>query len=206
MFKANLYTLRDKEAEKTKYRKSFVNTIFVVFCILFIFVFLATYVFFGIHVSGWSMENTLKDGDVLIASSVIEPDYNSIIVISGKKIDNGKDEWIIKRLIGKPGDIVEINEGEVFLTRPGEERKKLNEPYIKEQKSTFPLSPTSKTKWELGEDEYFFLGDNRKNSSDSRYYGTCSRKQIVGVVTNFGIAIKGFITGVYDFFGLTGEN
>lgn len=187
-----LYTLRQKEEEIIKSNKKSVNILFAVACILIVFVTLITVVFFGVHVEGESMSNTLNDGDVLIASYIKEPDYGSIVAISGKK-DN---ELIIKRIIGKPGDTISLENGKVYRTSKGGTKVELNEPYIKEPDSTYPTNYPNNV-WVLDDDQYYFLGDNRKNSNDSRYYGTCSRKQIIGVIPDWCLRIKDFTTDAY---------
>ena len=75
----------------------------------------------------------------------------------------------IKRLIGLPGDTVEVKGGVVYVNGIA-----LDEPYIKEAPAyTFPLT-------ELGDDEYFVLADNRNNANDSHVWGTLPRDNIIG--------------------------
>jgi signal peptidase I len=79
------------------------------------------------------------------------------------------DEVYVKRLIALPSDTVEVKEGTVYVNGFA-----LDEPYIKEAPTyTFPLT-------ELGEDEYFVLGDNRNNANDSSKGWTISRDAIIG--------------------------
>ena len=138
-----------------------------------------TYCVTEVVVVGPSMEPTLKSGDVLYASRIREPRYNDVIVIDGEK----EDEWIIKRVIGLGGDHIEITGGYVY--RNG---IKLEDDYLK-------YGYTDKLLWEaktLEEDEIFYLGDNRPVSADSRYYfSTCMRSQVVGVVSDFWVKVKG---------------
>jgi hypothetical protein len=72
------------------------------------------------------------------------------------------------------------------------------ESYFDVQGETFYPNVSDRTNveectWELKENEVFYLGDNRKNSNDSRYseYGSCTEDQIIGVVGNFAVKIKG---------------
>lgn len=81
---------------------------------------------------------------------------------------------LIKRVIGTPGDTVEIREGQVLVN--GEA---LDEPYVHGLATSCSVYCGPFT---LGEDEYFFLGDNRSGSRDSRNFGPISRSQIVGRV------------------------
>ncbi|MCK4696793.1 MAG: signal peptidase I, partial [Dehalococcoidia bacterium] len=79
------------------------------------------------------------------------------------------EEVYIKRLIALPGDTVEVKDGVVYINGTA-----IDEPYIEEAPTyTFPLT-------EIGEGEYFVLGDNRNNSNDSHSWGTMPRQNIVG--------------------------
>jgi signal peptidase I len=76
---------------------------------------------------------------------------------------------LIKRVIGLPGEVVEIRNGEVFINdRP------LDEPYVMNQ------GRYSQPSTKIPENEYFVLGDNRNNSSDSHNWGTLPRQRVVG--------------------------
>ena len=90
------------------------------------------------------------------------------------KYPKDTSKYFIKRLIGFPGETIEIKNGEVFVyNRDNENGLKLDEPYIVYKKNeNFKIT--------LGEDEYFVLGDNRAGSSDSRVWGTLPKKYIVG--------------------------
>jgi len=127
-------------------------------------------------VQGFSMENTLMDGDNLIVDKLTyrfhEPDRFDVVVFPYQK---GKNTYYIKRVIGLPGDTVYIDEvGEIYLN--GE---KLVEGFGKE----VILDPgmAADTIF-LGSDEYFVLGDNRNESADSRdpSVGVVKRDQIIG--------------------------
>lgn len=76
----------------------------------------------------------------------------------------------IKRIIGLPGEKVTIQGGEVFINET-----KLNEPYLPPGTQTYP----SLSK-QLGDEDYFLLGDNRLNSSDSRIWGVCPKRDLIG--------------------------
>ena len=83
-----------------------------------------------------------------------------------------KNQKYIKRIIGLPGETIEIKDGSVFINN-----QKLIEPYVKI--STYPLR-SDQTKWTMGKDEYFVLGDNRFNSNDSRVWGALPKNQLIG--------------------------
>lgn len=125
-------------------------------------------------VRGVSMEPTFRNDQFLIISRANyllgEPERGDIVVFHAP--GNANEDYI-KRLIGLPGETVEIFNTEVYVN--GE---KLYEPYIRE--ACRPASCPDNT-WTMGEGEYFLMGDNRNRSSDSRAFTTpVRREQIVG--------------------------
>ena len=134
-----------------------------------------TYVGQRTHVSGDSMKNTLNDGDHLIVDKITyrmrEPVRYDIIVFPFRYKEN---TFYIKLIIGLPGETVQIAGGEIYIDgeilKESYGREVIKDPGIAE-------SPI-----ELGEDEYFVLGDNRNESSDSRdpSVGKIRREEIVG--------------------------
>ena len=114
------------------------------------------------RVSGHSMEATLHDGDNLIVDKLSyrfrDPKRFEIIVFPYRHKEN---TYYIKRIIGLPGETVQVKDGYVYI-----DGEKLDENYGLEvmEDAGIAAEPI-----ELGEDEYFVLGDNRNHSSDSRY-------------------------------------
>jgi signal peptidase I len=89
-------------------------------------------------------------------------------------LNDGKEDYALKRIIGLPGETVQIWRGCVFINR-----QLLMEPYLPKHTYTFPIERSRRgDTCVLGPDEYFLLGDNRFHSSDSRTYGPVRRKQI----------------------------
>ena len=128
------------------------------------------------EVVGRSMEPTLEDADNLIVDKISyrfnDPERYDIIVFPYR---DGSGMYYIKRIIGLPGEQIYINErGDVFVN--GE---KLEEPYIKEKAVDAGIAANIVI---LGEDEYFVLGDNRNNSTDSRSpeVGNVKKDEIIG--------------------------
>lgn len=133
-----------------------------------------TTAFSGVVVDGKSMNHTLQDNQRLLMRPTDEKhkaDYGDIIVVYVGEYPEfqGKDDpdYLIKRLIAKGGDKVYCTDGQVYVQYGGVgEFVALNEPYAHyingKEAYDFPL-------YEVGEDEVFFLGDNRQNSMDSRY-------------------------------------
>lgn len=130
------------------------------------------------EVNGSSMEPTLSDGDNLIVDKISyrfhDPERFDIIVFP---FQYKESTYYIKRIIGMPGETVQIDkDGNIYIN--GE---KLEESYgreiIKEDHLGLAEEPVT-----LGADEYFVLGDNRNNSSDSRIreVGNIKRDQIIG--------------------------
>ncbi len=121
------------------------------------------------QVRGSSMEPTLHNGQYLVVSKLTywihPPERGDIIVFHPP---NNLSEDYIKRIIGLPGEQVKINEGELWI-----DGVKLDEPYIP---APGPYSGT----WDLNAGEYFVLGDNRSNSSDSHSWGVLPRDNIIG--------------------------
>ena len=127
------------------------------------------------HVSGESMENTLDNGDQLIVDKITyrfqDPERFDIIVFPFHYKEN---TYYIKRIIGLPGETVQIADGTIYIN--GEV---LKESYGREVMQDPGIAAEPIT---LGEDEYFVLGDNRNQSSDSRdpSVGLIHRDEIIG--------------------------
>lgn len=117
-----------------------------------------------------SMEPNFHDGQRLVVNKAVyifgEPERGDVVIFEAP---NEQQEDFIKRLIGLPGDTVEIKNGTVYVNDT-----KLDEPYIK--------SPPSYTmeKTEVPEDCYFVLGDNRNHSNDSHHGWVVPRENIIG--------------------------
>ena len=127
-------------------------------------------------VSGASMETTFSTGEYLIVDQLTyhfeEPHRGDIIIFRYPK---DPKKFFIKRIIGVPGDTIEIEGVEVKLVNSDNpEGIVLDELYVHDMKPGTTLSET------LGEREYFVMGDNRDASSDSRSWGVLQRDNIVG--------------------------
>ena len=127
------------------------------------------------HVSGESMENTLDNGDQLIVDKITyrfqDPERFDIIVFPFHYKEN---TYYIKRIIGLPGETVQIADGTIYING-----QVLEESYGREVMQDPGIAAEPIT---LGEDEYFVLGDNRNQSSDSRdpSVGLIHRDEIIG--------------------------
>ena len=121
-------------------------------------------------VNGPSMENTLKDGEYLMVwrTHGQVPDRGDIVVCENEEDDSRN---LVKRLIGLPGDHVEIVEDRVYVNG-----NLLVEPYAHGSRSS------KVEKWDVPEGSVFIVGDNRTNSYDSRDWGFLPVDKILGVV------------------------
>lgn len=164
----------DQEKEKSPLRE-LVGMILYIGVVLVITFLIITFVGQRTHVSGESMKNTLDHGDQLIVDKITyrfqKPLRYDIIVFPYKHEEN---TYYIKRIIGLPGETVQIVDGEIYIN--GEV---LRETYGRE---VIRDPGTAAEPVTLKEDEYFVLGDNRNASSDSREpsVGVIHREDIVG--------------------------
>ncbi|MEW6623277.1 MAG: signal peptidase I [Bacillota bacterium] len=124
------------------------------------------------HVTSSSMEPTLLEGDKILVSKLIyrftKPQRMDIVVF---KYPLNKEVDYVKRIIGLPGEIIEIRSGIVYI-----DGSVLEENYIIIQPED-DFGPVV-----IPGNRFFVLGDNRKDSLDSRYWGTVSRDNLLGKV------------------------
>lgn len=127
------------------------------------------------YVDGPSMEPSFLTGQRVIVSRInymlAQPQRGEIIVFESPDRP-GVDPPLIKRVIGLPGETVEIRDTRVYING-----RELDEPYINEPCSD---SRCVDTTWELAADEYFVMGDNRNRSRDSRSFGPIERSHVIG--------------------------
>lgn len=156
--------------------KEVISTILYIAVVLAVTWLIITFVGQRTQVNGSSMEPTLSDHDNLIVDKISyrfkDPERFDIIVFP---FQYEEDVYYIKRIIGMPGETVFIDlDGTIYI-----DGEVLQESYGRE----VMLSPgRAGEPITLGEDEYFVLGDNRNNSSDSRdpSVGNIHRDRIVG--------------------------
>jgi signal peptidase I len=127
-------------------------------------------------VSGASMEPTFHNGEYLIVDQLSyqldNPKRGDVIIF---KYPKDPSKYFIKRLIGLPGDTVSIDGNRVTIFNQAHpEGTILDETYVAH------MSPNTAMTEVLGTNEYFVMGDNRDNSSDSRVWGILQQNFIVG--------------------------
>lgn len=123
---------------------------------------LGKYVFLNANIPSASMENTIMTGDKLIANRLYynkhDPARGDIVIFDSP--DTGEE--YIKRVIGLPGEKVEIKDCKLYVNGTC-----LKEPYLKDEKWTNNNGPYT---FNVPEDSYLLLGDNRNNSFDARLW------------------------------------
>ncbi len=149
----------------------------LVFLILVVVVPIRIFVVSPFVVDGESMHPTFANLDYLIVDELIyrfhDPDRGDVVVF---RYPNNPSIFYIKRVIGLPGETLSITRGVITVTSPSGVTRTLAEPYILNEDATYTKKIT------LDPDEYFVMGDNRPNSSDSRVWGPLPRKNVVGRV------------------------
>lgn len=127
-------------------------------------------------VSGASMDDTFADGQYLIVDQLSyrfeAPERGDVIVF---RYPRDPSKFFIKRIIGVPGDTINVEGNRVIITNEAHPNGAvLTETYVDK------MEPSSFVEYDLGDGEYFVMGDNRDQSSDSRVWGVLPEKNIVG--------------------------
>lgn len=161
------FLLAKRQELKGKEWYDFVETILFAFILAFL---IKSFILQISYIPTGSMIPTLNDGEAVLVVRIPyyfrEPERGEIIVFK-YPLDTSKE--YVKRLIGLPGDTIEIKQGNVYVNG-----KLLEENYVK-RKSDDNYGPIKVPK-----DSYFVLGDNRPVSVDSRYWGFVPKKNLVG--------------------------
>ena len=143
-----------------------------------VFGFVRPFVVEAFYIPSESMVHTLEVGDRVLVNKFIyrftDPKRGDIIVF--KSVEGGGElrdrEDLIKRVVGLPGDTIEVRNGNLLVNG-----KRQNEPYVNQETVQFqtPYGPKKVPK-----DHIFMMGDNRGNSADSRVFGPLPEKNIEG--------------------------
>ena len=148
---------RNKKGSLSKKNNLFFDWVLPVVIAVVLAILINKFLIFKVYIPSSSMEPTLNVGDNLFVTRVYNPEKlhrGDIVVFESKELN----ETVIKRLIGLPGDTIKIDGGVVYVNG-----KKLDEPYVKNPMDTYG-------EYKVPEGKYFFLGDNRANSNDARFW------------------------------------
>ncbi len=126
-------------------------------------------------VSGASMDPTFHNGQYLIVDELTyrldDPQRGDVVIFRYPK---DPTQFFIKRIIGLPGETVQVTPTSVTITKTDGEKLSLDESYLVNKGNGGGTTVT------LDDNEYFVMGDNRPESSDSRLWGTLPRENIIG--------------------------
>lgn len=156
--------------------KEFLKDSLKLIIFLFVLLFIMVYVFSVTQVVGNSMSPTLHEDEVLFLNKA---QYRFFDIKRGDivSLEYADTKYLIKRIIGLPGESLEIKDNQVYING-----KVLEEEYLEEDLvySDFSLDETGYQT--IPENMYFVLGDNREDSMDSREIGLVSKEQIKGKI------------------------
>ncbi|MDD5376894.1 MAG: signal peptidase I [Candidatus Gracilibacteria bacterium] len=169
---------QSEEPTKTKLQETidFFRDLAIIFIVV---IFVRTFIAAPFQISGSSMEESYHDGEFILVNKFSYADFGLAkvgnpargdVVILRPHAANNK-EYYIKRTIGLPGDTVKFEGGNVFLREAGKtDFVQLNEGYLSTANNgkTFLPMDIKETEFTVPAGQYFVMGDNRNNSSDSR--------------------------------------
>ena len=131
-----------------------------------------------------SMEPTLASGDHILIDK-LSPRWSpyargDVIVFHAPGQYDAEVIPYLKRIVGMPGDTIQIENGRIFITPNGGVPTRLDERYLAEGETSLPQGLEGRREWTVPENAYFVLGDNRSDSVDSRTFGAIPHDRIVG--------------------------
>jgi signal peptidase I len=132
-------------------------------------------------VDGSSMLPTFAPGSRVYTAPIGNPLSRGDIVL----IDDGNSEYALKRIVGMPGETIQLWRGYVFINR-----RMLREPYLAKHTYTFPDALGETPTFKIPPGQYFVMGDHRGFSVDSRRYGPILRDKIKSRVPSYGDAMR----------------
>ena len=169
-----------KEKKPVNVKKEIMSWILTIGVAVAAALLIRTFLFEPIRVDGHSLCDTLQDGEIMLVTKPEylfgDPQYGDVVICKYP----GRTENFVKRVMGLPGDVIEVRSNVVYRNGAA-----LDEPYLTPERNNdgFSMAPFT-----LGEKEYFVMGDNRDNSHDCRnYYGygspaALTRDMIIGHV------------------------
>ena len=136
------------------------------------------------QVQGLSMSETLRDNDRIVVSrlSALTDSFSRGDLAVCRILDSSREEIVVKRIVGLPGDHVFIEGGRLFLNGRLAEEPYLLQTVNAETGTANIMETEGEVDILLAHDEYFVMGDNRALSFDSRVVGPVNRQAVVGRV------------------------
>jgi signal peptidase I len=175
-----LESVRATESPEASSRTSIrgaVEWIIIVVAALTAAILIKTFLIQAFYIPSASMYPTLQDNDRVLVNKlsyhVHDVHRGDIVVFERPPAETQPIKDLIKRVVGLPGEKIDVHDGHVFVND-----RQLNEPYLVSGVTSERLSLALPVT--LGKSQYWVMGDNRGNSSDSRAFGPISRSLIVG--------------------------
>lgn len=161
-----------------KYLYSIIEMIVIIVITVCVFKFMVI----PVRIDGISMENTLHDQSIALINAIGVKEENidrfDVVVIYSEELN----EKIIKRVIGLPGDHIEFKDDVLYVNDQIMEQNFLDKDFVEDSKMKYNADVfTDDFTVDVGEGEYFVMGDNRLRSTDSRRLGTFTIDDIIGV-------------------------
>ena len=182
---------KDYEEDTFDWKSELKSTLLTMVVAVVVVVVLRAFVIVNAVVPTGSMENTIMPGDHLLGlrSAIIMSEYERGDIIFFLFPDDETQHYV-KRIIGLPGEKVVINNGKIYID---DSEVPLEEPYLKEEW----VSATGPYEFNIPEDSYLVLGDNRNGSADARYWRNpyVAEDKIIGkaIFTYFPFGRWGFV-------------
>ncbi|AJA46204.1 signal peptidase I, bacterial type [Clostridium pasteurianum DSM 525 = ATCC 6013] len=160
----------------SKILKTFVQLLFIFILAILFAIGINKYIFARADIEGTSMLSTLNDKDITFVEKISSITHivkrNEIIIFNSR---NENNDLFIKRVIGIAGDKVQIKNGKVYING-----NSISEPYLNNNTITEPGPFIGNSVYTVPKGYIFVLGDNRGNSTDSRFFGPVNIKDIKG--------------------------
>lgn len=174
----------EKETKKKDTFKIVMEYLVVVLIGALIALFLTKVVIINAEVPTGSMKNTINEGDRVLGLRLTyyfnSPERGDIVIFKCPEPGENYNKLYVKRVIGLPGETIEIKAGQIWVTTADGDYFMLEEEYLKEVPNEF--AGVNNAIYPIPEGEYFTLGDNRNSSNDSRYWGTVEEDRILAKV------------------------
>lgn len=175
---------QEEISKKMTLREEIIDFLKFLIILLLVYFLIKNYIAQPFLVKGQSMENNFHDGDYVVVDvlsyKIRDPKRFEVVIFDTDFIDKypHKQGYYIKRIVGIPGDRVTVKDKKVTLfNNENPNGLTLEEKYLDDNTVTNSPEPVDIT---LQDNQYFVMGDNRDNSSDSRYWGYLPEEHILG--------------------------